>query len=57
MGGIPTPLGIGSIELAEGTWVKGFLCEAVAVNDAVEITDLGDWRVYLEQLSASPAHG
>ena len=57
MGGIPAPLGIGSIELAEGTWVKGFLCEAVAVNDAVEITDLGDWRVYLEQLSASPAHG
>ncbi|MEM1161038.1 MAG: allophanate hydrolase [Pseudomonadota bacterium] len=50
--GIPAPLGIGSIELADGTWVKGFLCESVGTKGAAEITQLGDWRAYLQ---AEPA--
>lgn len=45
--GIPAPLSIGTVELADGTKVKGFLCEASGTVDAQEITHLGDWRTYL----------
>lgn len=44
--GIPAPLGIGSIELSDGNWVKGFVCEQAGVQDAIDISDLGDWRLY-----------
>ena len=44
---IPAPLAIGSVELADGTWVKGFVCEADGAKGAREITELGDWRRYL----------
>lgn len=45
--GIPAPLGIGKVELEDGRLVPGFLCEAHAVADAMDITALGDWREYL----------
>jgi allophanate hydrolase len=45
---IPPPLGIGSIELADGSWVKGFLCETYALAGATEITKFGGWRAYLK---------
>jgi allophanate hydrolase len=48
---IPSPLGIGNIELEDGTWVKGFLCEAFALKGATEITRFGGFRQYLEQHS------
>jgi allophanate hydrolase len=51
---IPAPLGLGSIELADGRHVHGFLCEAHALAGAQDITALGGWRVYLASLS-SPA--
>jgi len=38
---VPSPLAIGSIELSDGTMVKGFLCEACAVSGAEDITALG----------------
>lgn len=44
---IPPPLAIGSVELADGTWVKGFLCEAAAAEGAKDITKLGGWRAHL----------
>ncbi len=47
--GIPAPLGIGSIELSDQSWVKGFLCEALGVKGATEISHLGDWRKYLSE--------
>ncbi len=47
LAGIPPPLGIGRIELADGTQPHGFLCEAYAVPGALEITQLGGWRQYL----------
>lgn len=47
--GIPAPLAIGSIELSDATWVKGFLCEASAVKGARDISHIGDWRKYLSQ--------
>ncbi|HEY5705610.1 MAG TPA: hypothetical protein VIS96_08565 [Terrimicrobiaceae bacterium] len=47
---IPSPLAIGSVELASGGWVKGFLCEEVAIGGAREITSFGGWRAYLASL-------
>lgn len=43
---VPAPLGIGNVELSNGEWVKGFLCESVATENATDITDLGGWRAY-----------
>jgi len=45
--GIPPPLAIGSIELNDGAWVKGFVCEPIALEGAQDITHHGDWRTYL----------
>ena len=45
--GIPAPLGIGTIELADGSSMQGFVCEAHAVADATDITSFGSWRSYL----------
>lgn len=44
---IPPPLGIGTLTLADGTHVKGFVCEAHAVGDALDITAFGGWRAWL----------
>jgi allophanate hydrolase len=49
MAGIPAPLGIGTISLSDGSAVKGFLCESSGVKGATDITELGDWRVFLAQ--------
>lgn len=46
--GIPSPLGIGKLELEDGSWVPGFLCEAHAVEQATNVTHLGGWRAYLD---------
>lgn len=44
---IPQPLGIGTLTLADGSLVKGFLCEGYAVAGATDITDFGGWRAWL----------
>lgn len=44
--GIPAPLGIGKLELADGSWVSGFICEPCGIETATEITNLGSWRRY-----------
>ncbi|HQS59155.1 MAG: allophanate hydrolase [Gallionellales bacterium 35-53-114] len=46
--GIPAPLGIGTITLASGETVQGFVCEQYAVKDAVDISHFGGWRSYLQ---------
>jgi len=48
--GIPAPLGVGRLELSDGTDVMGFLCEPYAIKDAADITHFGDWRSYLNAL-------
>jgi allophanate hydrolase len=45
--GIPAPLGIGKVELQDGSWCSGFVCESWGVQDADEITHCGGWRQYL----------
>ena len=44
---IPAPLGIGKLELADGSWVQGFLCENYALEHAQDITSHGGWREFL----------
>jgi allophanate hydrolase len=44
---IPAPLGLGSIELADGRQVHGFLCEAHALSHAPDVSHFGGWRAYL----------
>jgi allophanate hydrolase len=46
--GIPAPLGIGKVEIEDGSRVAGFICESYAVADATDITSVGSWRRYLE---------
>ncbi len=48
--GIPAPLGIGTIALADGSTVQGFLCEGYATEKAQDITRFGGWRAYLKSL-------
>jgi allophanate hydrolase len=47
---IPAPLGLGSLTLADGSSVHGFVCEALALEGARDITDFGGWRAYLASL-------
>jgi len=46
--GIPAPLGIGKLELADGSIVNGFICEGIGVADAQDITEYGGWRAWLD---------
>jgi allophanate hydrolase len=50
---VPAPLAIGKLELADGTWVSGFVCEPVGLDGAEDITDFGGWRAYLAQRTGS----
>ncbi|MFZ2828510.1 allophanate hydrolase [Hydrogenophaga sp.] len=45
--GIPAPLGIGKVRLADGSWVSGFVCEALGAEGGTDITALSSWRVWL----------
>lgn len=47
MAGIPMPLCIGTVELANGRLVKGFLCEPEGIAGAEDITHFGGWRAYM----------
>jgi allophanate hydrolase len=47
---VPSPLSIGTLRLADGTSVKGFLCETVATADARDISAFGGWRAYIASL-------
>ena len=44
---IPAPLGIGTITLEDGSSVQSFLCEAIAVQGARDVTPFGGWRAFL----------
>ncbi len=46
--GIPAPLAIGKLELADGSWVNGFVCEPTGIERATDITHFGGWRAYLQ---------
>ena len=44
---IPPPLGLGSVELVDGSWVKGFICEGHALAGAQDVSHHGGWRAYV----------
>ena len=46
---VPPPLSIGTLELADGRAVKGFLVEAEAVAGARDISSVGSWRKFVAQ--------
>ncbi|CAN7219744.1 allophanate hydrolase [Paraburkholderia terricola] len=44
---IPSPLALGKVELANGEWVTGFVCESFGVDSGTDITGFGGWRAWL----------
>jgi allophanate hydrolase len=40
---------LGSVELEDGSLVKGFICEASGASGARHISEFGDWRSYLSR--------
>jgi allophanate hydrolase len=55
LGLIPPPLGLGSVELADGSWVKGFICEPAGLVGAQDVSHLGGWRAYIASLKRPAA--
>ena len=49
---IPAPLGIGTLQLADGREVKGFICEGWAADTARDVTAFGGWRAYIADQQA-----
>ena len=52
---VPPPLSIGTLRLADGRTVKGFLVEAEAVTGARDISSFGGWRAYPAQAKVPAA--
>ena len=46
---IPPPLSIGTIRLADGRGIKGFLVEPAAISGARDISAFGGWRAFMAQ--------
>jgi allophanate hydrolase len=49
---IPPPLSIGTIRLADGRGVKGFIVEPAAVNGARDISAFNGWRAFVADAAA-----
>ncbi|WP_454690578.1 allophanate hydrolase [Achromobacter aloeverae] len=47
---VPAPLALGSVELADGRWEHGFVCEGHALAAARDVTAYGGWRAYVASL-------
>ncbi|MGZ5713804.1 MAG: allophanate hydrolase [Caldimonas sp.] len=52
---VAAPLGIGQVELEDGRWVHGVVCEAQALQSACDVTRHGGWRAYLRALGSDSA--
>ncbi|MGK7864319.1 allophanate hydrolase-related protein [Falsiroseomonas sp. E2-1-a4] len=51
--GIPAPLCIGTLLLADGTTPKGFLVEPEGLHGAEDITRFGGWRAFIASLATA----
>jgi allophanate hydrolase len=49
---VPPPLSIGTVRLADGRTVKGFIVEAAALGAAHDISAFGGWRAYVAEKAA-----
>jgi allophanate hydrolase len=47
--GIAAPLGIGKVELADGRWLSGFICDEYGLAGALNISRYGGWRNWRSQ--------
>jgi allophanate hydrolase len=45
---VPPPLSIGTITLADGRAVQGFLVEAQGIVGARDISSFGSWRAFMQ---------
>jgi allophanate hydrolase len=52
VGALPSPMAIGTLRLADGRRVKGFLVEPAATAGCRDISSFGGWRAYLAQRAA-----
>ena len=52
---VPAPLALGSVELADGRWVHGFVCEGHALQGAEDVSAHGGWRAYVAARAAAAA--
>ena len=50
---IPPPLSIGTIRLADGRGVKGFIVEPAAIDGAKDISAYGGWRAFKAKAAAA----
>ncbi|WP_442580961.1 allophanate hydrolase [Mesorhizobium sp. ASY16-5R] len=50
---IPAPLGIGSLDLQDGSACKGFLVETAGLHGATDISHYGGWRAYVREAIAA----
>lgn len=50
--GVPAPLCIGTVLLADGTSPKGFLVEHAGIAGAEDVTRFGGWRAWLAAIAA-----
>jgi len=48
---VSPPLAIGSVELSDGVWMKGFVCEPWGLKCATDISSFGGWRTYMESVA------
>ncbi|MSQ52935.1 MAG: allophanate hydrolase [Betaproteobacteria bacterium] len=48
---IPAPLGVATIELNDGSLVKGFICESHATQNAKDISSFGGWGAFIHPQS------
>ena len=46
---IPPPLSIGTVQLADGSSVKGFIVEPEGINGARDISEFGGWRAFMAE--------
>ena len=47
LAGIPAPLALGTVDLADGTSETGFVAEPRALSGAADVTSYGSWRRYV----------
>jgi len=51
---VKPPLSIGTLTLAGGRAVKGFLVEAIAIAQARDISSFGGWRAFIRNQQTAP---
>jgi urea carboxylase/allophanate hydrolase len=51
---VAPPLAMGSVELEDGSWVRGPVCEPYDLQGATDITDFGGWKTYVSKHTPVP---